>query len=286
MDYTWQFVCEKTGAQYVKHPIVRQDQTPEALAAAIWSKVTPKTKVIFLSHITSSTATIMPVAELCRRARAQGILTVIDGAHAPGQIPLDLTALDADCYTGNCHKWLCAPKGSAFLYVQPHLHAVIEPAVISWGWLPDASLTKRNGWQGTRDIAAYLTVPAAIEFQQANDWDAVRAHGHQLARFTRQRFADMTGIPPLTPDSSAWFAQMITVPLPGSDTELLTRQLREDYRIEIPFTTWNDQTGIRASFQGYNTQDEAELLLQAVAELLPSVVRRQQPQGKSQSMAD
>ncbi|MDX2136456.1 MAG: aminotransferase class V-fold PLP-dependent enzyme [Chloroflexota bacterium] len=267
MDYTWQFVCEKTGARYIRQPLVLD----ETLADAFWSQVTPRTKVIFLSHITSATATILPIAELCRRARAHGILTIIDGAHAPGQIPLDLTALDADAYTGNCHKWLCAPKGSAFLMVQPHLHALIEPAVISWGWLPGASFAKRNQWQGTRDIAAYLSVPAAIQFQHEHEWDAVRAHGHALARQTRQRAADLTGVAPLVPDSPDWYAQMITLPLPGRDTERLTRRLREAYQIEIPFTKWNDQTGIRASFQGYNTQADADLLLEGLGVLLGGV---------------
>lgn len=271
MDYTWQLVCEKTGARYVKHRLNMRHQTPQAAADALWAQVTPKTKVVFLSHITSSTATILPIADLCRRARAQGIITVIDGAHAPGQIPLDLAALDADCYTGNCHKWLCAPKGSGFLYVQPHLQPVIEPAVISWGWLPSASFTQRNGWQGTRDIAAYLAVPAAIAFQAAHEWDAVRAQGHELARFVREQVAMLTGIAPLTPDAAAWFAQMITTPIPACDAAQLAKRLRDDYRIEIPITQWNGQMGVRASFQGYNTQDDAQQLVAALAALLPQL---------------
>jgi isopenicillin-N epimerase len=271
MDYTWAFVCEKTRARYVKHTLSTEGQTPADLAAALWAKVTPKTKVIFLSHITSSTALILPIAELCRRARAQGIITVIDGAHAPGQIPLDLTALDADCYTGNCHKWMCAPKGAGFLVVQPHLQAIIEPAVISWGWLPDASFTTRNGWQGTRDIAAYLSVPAAIRFQEAHDWEAVRAHGHELARLVRAQVAKQTGIAPLTADSSDWFAQMVTMPIPSCDAGVLQARLRDEYRIEVPITQWNGQMGVRASFQGYSTREEAQALVTALAALLPQV---------------
>ncbi len=272
MDYTWEFVCAKSGATYLKHPLIAHEGAAEGFVESFWSRVTDRTRVIFLSHITSATATILPIAEICRRARQRGILTVIDGAHAPGQIPLDLTQIDADCYTGNCHKWLCAPKGAAFLYVQPHLHPIIEPAVISWGWLPGASFSKRNGWQGTRDIAAYLSVPAAIQFQEANDWDAIRAYGHELARSTRQRFADLTGIAPLVPDSPDWFAQMIAIPL-ACDAEALQKRLREEYAIEIPFTRWNDKMGIRASFQGYNTQEDADLLLEAVKRLLPEMAR-------------
>lgn len=270
MDYTWEFVCEKTGAHYVKQALTTEGQTPMDVADALWAAVTPKTKVIFLSHITSSTALILPIAELCRRARAHGILTVIDGAHAPGQIPLDLTALDADCYTGNCHKWMCAPKGAGFLVVQPHLQAIMEPAVISWGWLPDASFGTRNGWQGTRDIAAYLSVPAAIRFQAARDWDTVRAHGHELARLVRAQVAKQTGIAPLTADSADWFAQMVTMPIPLCDAGILSARLRDNYRIEVPITQWNGRMGVRASFQGYNTREEAQALVTALAALLPN----------------
>src|SRR5206468_11961061 len=128
---------------------------------ALWAGVTERTRVIFLSHITSPTAIIFPITEICRRARAAGIMTVIDGAHAPGQIPLDLTAIDPDFYTGNCHKWLCAPTGAAFLYARHTTHAGIDPLVVSWGWQTDGSATfvDQLEWQGTRDIAAYLSVP-------------------------------------------------------------------------------------------------------------------------------
>jgi isopenicillin-N epimerase len=268
MDYTWEFVCQKSGAFYAKHALDAADQTPAEAAERFWSNVTPRTKIIFLSHITSSTATLLPIADICRRARAQGILTVIDGAHAPGQLPLDLTALDADCYTGNCHKWMCAPKGAGFLYVQPHLQPLIEPSVISWGWLPDASFSKRNGWQGTRDIAAYLSIPAAIQFQQAWGWADVQAYGHELARYTRARFAEMTGAAPLIPDSRDWYAQMITLPIPPCDGAAFTARLRDEHHIEVPFTEWGGRMGIRASFQGYNTQEDADKLLEALRQAL------------------
>ena len=271
MDYTWEFVCGKTGARYVKMPLPDALTTPEDFVEAFWQQVTPRTKVIFLSHITSSTATILPIAEICQRARAQGIITVIDGAHAPGQIALDLTALDADIYTGNCHKWMCAPKGAGFLFVQPQHQAVIEPAVISWGWLPDSSFTQRNQWQGTREISAYLTVPSAIEFQQTHDWDAVRAHGHTLAQQAREQIANVTGIAPLTPDTPMWFAQMITAPLPACDGEVLARRLRDEYRIEVPITRWNGRMGVRASFTAYNSADDLAALVEALATLLPQV---------------
>src|SRR6185436_19909263 len=145
---------------------------------ALWAGVTPRTRVIFLSHITSPTALIFPVAAICRRARAEGILTLIDGAHAIGQLPLALDELGADVYSSNNHKWLCAPKGSAFLYVRPEVQALVEPLVVSWGWeslAPGPSrFVDEQEWAGTRDIAAYLATPDAIRFMADHHWDEVR----------------------------------------------------------------------------------------------------------------
>src|SRR5262249_25309419 len=138
------------------------------------------TRVVFCSHVEWSTGHVNDVADLCRRAREAGALTIVDGAHAPGQVPLDLESIGADVYSGNCHKWLCAPKGSAFLYVRPELHDTIERAVISWDWLAGAPFHVRHRWQGTRDPAAYLAVPAAIDFQAEHEWNAVRARCHKF----------------------------------------------------------------------------------------------------------
>ncbi|HWV22937.1 MAG TPA: aminotransferase class V-fold PLP-dependent enzyme, partial [Thermomicrobiales bacterium] len=133
LDMTWEYLCKKSGASYVQREIPVPFTTKEAVVDALWEGVNERTKAIFLSHITSGTSVILPVAEICARARAEGILTIIDGAHAPGQIDLDLEALGADIYSGNCHKWLQSPKGSAFLYVRPEHHDWIESLTISWG---------------------------------------------------------------------------------------------------------------------------------------------------------
>jgi isopenicillin-N epimerase len=268
IDHTWQFICGKTGAKYIRHPIPLPMSTQEAFVESLWSQVTPRTKVISISHITSPTALIFPVAEICRRARAAGILTVIDGAHVPGQIPLDLTDIDADFYSGNFHKWLCAPKGSAFLYARREHHPMIEPLVVSWGWLPESTFVTRNQWQGTRDITAFLSVPAAIEFQREHDWDTVRAGCHELVRATRSQLADLTGLEPIAPDSSGWFAQMATIPVPPCDPLVLKQRLYDEFCVEIPTMTWNDKQYIRVSFQGYNTADDLETLVSALAQIL------------------
>lgn len=269
MERAWQHLCGKSGARYVRQPIPLPVTSPEAVAEAVWAGVTPRTKVIFLSHLTSPTALILPVADLCRRARERGILTVIDGAHAVGQLPLDLAALGADFYGGNCHKWLCGPKGAGFLYARREQQAMLEPLVISWGWREGASFADRHEWQGTRDIAAFLAVPAAIDFQRAHGWDEVRQRCHTLASQTRRRLADLTGLVPIAPDSPDWFAQMAAAPLPPIDGPALQRRLYDEHCIEVPVTTLNGSPYLRVSFQGYNTADDADRLLAALADLLP-----------------
>jgi isopenicillin-N epimerase len=270
IDYTWNFVCGKTGAKYVRHPMPLPMTSAEEFVESLWSAVTPRTRVISISHLTSPTALIFPVAEICRRAREAGILTVVDGAHVPGQLPLDLTALDADFYSGNFHKWLCAPKGSAFLYVRRELQPMVDPLVTSWGWLPDSNFVKRNEWQGTRDIASFLSVPAAIEFQQTHDWDAVRAACHTLASQARSRCADLFDLTPICPDSSEWFGQLIALPIPDCDPAEVKIRLYDQYCVEIPVFAWSGHNFVRASFQGYNSADDLAKLTAALGEIFES----------------
>ncbi|HEY7356456.1 MAG TPA: aminotransferase class V-fold PLP-dependent enzyme, partial [Ktedonobacterales bacterium] len=177
VERTWRFLCGQSGAVYRSQPITLPVTDAETLVEQFWQGVTERTRVIVISHITSPTALIFPIAEMCRRAAAQGILTVIDGAHAPGQIDLHLDTLQADFYTGNCHKWLSAPPGAGFLYARPDRQPLLHPLVVSWGWQarsPGPSpFQDYFGWTGTSDPAAYLSVPAAIAFQARHDWPRV-----------------------------------------------------------------------------------------------------------------
>jgi isopenicillin-N epimerase len=195
----WETVCAQRGARYVRQPLAWPFGDEAQLIEELWQAVTPATKVLYFSHITSPTALTLPVAALCRHARAAGILTVIDGAHAPGQVDIDLATLDADIYTGNLHKWLCAPKGAGFLWVRPALQAQITPLVVSWGYGPErghfeeSDFISAHQWQGTDDISAYLSVPAAIQFQAEHDWPAVRQQCHTLLSATLARLTAITG---------------------------------------------------------------------------------------------
>src|SRR5207248_11176723 len=156
---TWTFVGEHREARLVIQRLPKRLGDPDEVVDTVWAGVTPRTRVLFLSHITSPTAVILPIAPLIARAREAGIWTVIDGAHAPGQIDVDLTALGVDFYGANCHKWMSSAKGAGFLYVRPEMQTLIEPLVVSWGWRP------RDPWstpfvdeierQATHDIAPY-----------------------------------------------------------------------------------------------------------------------------------
>jgi isopenicillin-N epimerase len=275
IDKTWTFLSKKNGFKYINQPVHTPVSSPETVLDDLWAGVTRNTRVICISHITSPTALIFPVQEICRKARQAGIMTVIDGAHAPGQISLSLQDLGADFYTGNLHKWLCAPKGSAFLYARTEVQALIEPLPVSWGWQnenPGPSLfvdyIERTG---TRDLSAYLAVPDAIEFLQHNDWDAVRLRCHSLASEASQRLKILTGLPALSPDSPQWFSQMISIPLPAKiDVKQLQIDLRQNYHIEIPVLCWNGMNLIRLSVQGYNTEKDIDALISALTFYLKS----------------
>ena len=272
VNNTWHFNFDKRGVKYINHPIPLPVTTPEEFVDRLWEGVTPRTKVITFSHITSPTALIFPAELICQRARAEGILTVIDGAHAPGQINIDLTAMGVDYYTGNCHKWLCSPKGAAFLYAAPGRDEMLEPLVVSHGWArphdEQSKFLDNFNWTGTMDPSAYISVGAAVRFQRENNWSAVRAACHQLASQTRDRINEMTGLAPISPDSTEWFSQMFIARLPWESWERIREHMWPEFKIEIPVLSWNEQAFVRVSVQAYNTPEHMERLLGAIEKYL------------------
>ena len=272
LDRTWTFVCEKQAARYVRRPLPLPLASAGDVVEAVWAGVTRRTRVLFLSHVTSTTAIVLPLAELIRRARERGILTVIDGAHAPGQVALDLAALGADFYAGNCHKWMNAPKGSAFLHARREVQGLLEPLVVSWGWRSDrpgpSRFVDEHEWQGTRDVAAYLAVPAAIEFMAEHDWPELQRACHDLVAIARDRINALTGLAPFTPAGRDWFGQMATVALPACDHEALQRRLFDKFAIEVPTFSWNGGSYLRVSVQVYNDGSDIDALSGALARLL------------------
>jgi len=274
LDRTWRFLSRKSGFEYINQNIILPLCNPEQLIDQLWHGVTERTRVIFISHITSPTALIFPIRDICRKARAAGILTVIDGAHAPGQIPLSLDDLGADFYCGNLHKWLCAPKGSAFLFARPEVQPLLEPLVISWGYESEtpgpSPFIDLFEWTGTRDIAAFLAVPDAIRFQLENHWDRTREVCHRLAARALTAICERVKLEPLAVNPDPWFAQMVSAPLPDQiDIKSVKSRLYDQFRIEVPLFNWNGRSLIRVSCQAYNSDDDLERLMCALDHVLP-----------------
>ncbi len=281
---TWEHYCQKAGASLVKQTLPLPLEDPAAVVDALFAGVTDRTKVIFFSHITSPTALTLPAELICARARELGIMTIIDGAHVVGQRELDLEAMGCDVYSSNCHKWLMTPKGSAFLYVRPEHHEWVEATTVSWGWaegwgMREAERTygqfiRRNQWAGTRDCSAFLATPAAIDFQEQHQWDAVRARCHRLAGETQRRLLALSGdrLAPLTADSPDWYRQLVAVPFPCDDASAVKRRLLEEFRIQVPVHHHVSQPEgvalIRVSVQGYTTQADLDRLIDAMGTLL------------------
>ena len=276
-EAAWERMCAKHGAHYrrvtIPLPFNREQVVERMMAAA-----TPRTRLIFASHITSTTALILPVADLCAAARKRGILTLIDGAHAPGQIALSLDAIGADFYVGNCHKWLCAPKGAGFLHAAPPKQDCLDASVISWGYAGHAGghtgfeaylgrtpFEQRLQWQGTRDLSAWLAVPEAIAFLERHRWADVRTRCHQLASQALTAITERHALRPIAQDDD--WAQMVAIPVPVADPERLRVALFREHRIEVPVTRHAGQVFVRLSVQGYNTEEDVSRLVRALCSL-------------------
>jgi isopenicillin-N epimerase len=253
-------------------------RSEDEIVEQFWQGVTAKTRVIYLSHITSPTALILPIEKLCARARQHGILSIVDAAHSPGQLPLDLKRLGADIVFGNCHKWMLSPKGAAFLYVKRELQHLVEPLIVSWGFQPTLETTSGSRfidllqWTGTKDPAAALAVPAAIEFMQEHHWHDVRLECHELLRQAITRVCNLTGSTLLYEVDSDFYSQMAVAPLPPSNLPMLKKRLYDECRIEVPLIEWNGRHLVRISIQAYNDQDDVDALVSGLKLLLPQVV--------------
>ena len=248
------FVAERTGARVVRASGVDAD--------AIWAAATPRTRVLVASHVTSPTALVLPVEELCRRAREADVLSVVDGAHGPGQVPLDLERLGADFYAGNCHKWLCAPKGAGFLYARPERQPLVQPLVIGWGY-DESAFALSHDWESTRDPAAYLAVPAAIEF--------VRAHGRgEECREVLRRGSAVLA----TPASSRWRRSSRCRWRRSGFPRAIRRRCSGDCSTSsgsrCPCAPGTARHLVRVSVAPYNEPSDLDLLANALERLVPA----------------
>ena len=265
-DLAWEQACGRTGARYVRAPIPLPVRESGELVDALFASASERTRAVYVSHVTSETALVLPVETIVARAHELSLIAIVDGAHAPAHVPLDLAELGADFYSGNCHKWLCGPKGAGFLHVRPDHQDGVDAAIVSWGYTEGRTFSERIEIQGTRDPAAWLAVPDAIRFQAERDWDSIRERCRRLTRDARGELCDLLGTEPLAPD--AMLAQMATVRLPGPAPGLSDR-LFSNHRVEIPVGGAESDL-LRLSVAAYTTRDEIDRLLAALVRELDS----------------
>jgi isopenicillin-N epimerase len=267
----WQRACERAGATLVVQPIPVPVESPEQIVDALVSGMTARTKLVVFSHITSATAMVFPAEALCREARRRGIAVCIDGPHAIAMRPLNIAALDCDYYLASCHKWLAAPIGSGFMYVHPRAQEMLQPAVLSWGHLPDDSGLRWNyelEWFGTHDPAATLAIPAAMDFLDTIGLDAFRDYTHTLARYAREKLSELPGIAPLTADSLDSYGSMVALQIPDGEARPLQTLLWQRYQIETFVLNWNNRRLLRVCCHVYTSKEDIVRLSHALQEVL------------------
>jgi isopenicillin-N epimerase len=269
-DRTWKYYCQKSGANYIRRTIRLPITSTDELIADFLAGITSRTKAIFLSQITSSTALILPVREICAAARQRGLITIVDGAHIPGHLPLDLRDLPADIYAGACHKWMMTPKGSSFLYVRRELQRLFDPLIISWGFESDdpshSQFLDYHQRQGTRDFSAFLTIPRSIEFMRENKWSDVAAACRRLVRDNALRFCELLGSEPICPIKEEFLGQMFAIPIQTPDPDRLKRYLFQTHRVEIAINLQDNLPLMRYSINAFNSQDDLDRLYTALQE--------------------
>jgi isopenicillin-N epimerase len=270
-DRTWDYYCKKAGAVYKRQPIRFPLESKDDFVEQFFAGLTDHTKLIFISHITSATGLRLPVEEICARAKEKGILTFVDGAHAPAQAPVDLQTLGADLYTGACHKWMMTPKGSSFLYVRKALQDQFDPLVVSWGYnalFPSHSkFLDYHQMQGTRDFSAFLTIPRAIEFMQEHNWQEVSAHYRALTRANAPALCALLGATPITPITEDFVLQLYSATIKTTQPEKLHDHFVEKYRIQVPVMRQNERVFLRYSLNAMNTQEDLDKLFDAIKQI-------------------
>ncbi len=266
------FVAERSGARVVVAEVPFPLESSEQIINAILTEVSSKTKLVLLDHITSQTAMIFPLETLVQRLSALGIDVLIDGAHAPGMVPLNLAQLGAAFYTGNCHKWLCAPKGAAFLYVRADRQEMIRPLAISHG--ANSPRTDRCrfhlefDWVGTADPTPYLCIPTAIQYLATmlpGGWPALMERNRSLTLAAQTWLCRQFQVSPPCPVEM--IGSMAVIPLSGKDAEALQNTLFQQYKIEVPVVPWQQTRLVRISAQLYNQWTDYEVLAAALTTL-------------------
>jgi len=280
MVWCWERVAQRCGLTVRTFPLPTMPRDPDEIVSAAVAAMTPRTRLFFFSHVLSPTGLVLPAKALCDEARKRGVPTVIDGAHAPAMIPLNVADVNADFYTGNLHKWLLAPIGAGFLAVGPGNEDRLQPLHVSWGYHPDryplgehagrggpddrddygsTPRTRFLEYEGTRDVCPWLVVPNAIDFQAELGWNAVRGRMAQLAEYTRTRFAEL-GLKLATPATPGMHGSLTAFELPPGRSAAEWRKLVWDRRIEVPIIERPGRLLVRVSHHFYTTEAEIDTL--------------------------
>ena len=273
-----EFIASRTGARIVLAQIPIPIDSPQHVTAAVMERVSPKTRLALLDHITSQTGLIFPIQQLVQQLQQLGVDTLIDGAHAPGMIPLNLREIGATYYTGNCHKWLCAPKGAAFLYVRRDKQSKIRPLTISHGAnSPRTDKTRFQlefDWTGTDDPTAYMCVPDAIAFMGSlltGGWSQLMQRNHQLVLEARQLLCRDLGVLPPCPDEMIGSMAVIPMPAAWENRHFMAvhDELFDKFCIQVQLVPWYESPRLllRISAQIYNTLEQYAYLSKALSEL-------------------
>jgi isopenicillin-N epimerase len=290
MIWCWERAAQRQGLTIRTFKLPTMATDPAEIVAAATKAMTPRTRLFFFSHVLSPTGLVLPAKELCAEARRRGIVTVVDGAHAPVYIPLNVSDMNADFYTGNLHKWLLAPSGAGFLVIGRGNEDRLQPLHVSWGYradkypigepVPSAGPDARDAYgstprvrflefEGTRDPGSWLAVPAAIDFQAHFGFDNVRSRISELAAYTRRVIGEGgVGLPLATPAVPGMCGAMTAFELPaGSSAPKLRKELWAR-RVEIPVVERPDRLLLRVSHHFYTTEGEIDRLAEVLREVL------------------
>jgi isopenicillin-N epimerase len=271
-DRTWDYYCAQKKAVYKRQKINLPITTKDQFIEDFFKGLTPKTKAIFISHITSATALILPVKEICEIAKSKGLITIVDGAHAPAQVDVKINELAVDFYVGACHKWMMAPKGASFLYAHKSVQHICDPLVVSWGYKAakpsDSLFLDYHQMIGTRDFSAFLAVTMSIIFMKDNNWPAVSKQCHEMVLANAPLFYTLLGTQPISPLTNEWIGQMISIPVHTKEPEVLQRKLFKEFNIEIPIMRQADDIYMRYSINAFNSVQDLEALHKALSTII------------------
>lgn len=283
MMFCWRRVAQREGWSVRQITLPYRTEDPEEILAAFAREISDQTRVLYFSHVTTTTGLVLPAKQLAALARQRGLLCVIDGAHGAGMVPVNLSDIDADFYTANCHKWMMCPAGAGFLHVKPRHKTLIHPLITSWGWeydrtKPDARCeTGETNWQrdlefhGTLDRCPQMVIPEALDFRgELGGDESIRSRIRELCEYARQRLS-ACGLACATPANPELSGALIAFDFPCDDPTAVRERLWHEFHIECPVTVAAGRTFLRVSAAWFVTHEQIDRLTDVIPEIRNSV---------------